>query len=82
LIVARYRDLILLKFGMKVRRILEASISSSYGVLLSIPFTCPLKALTSVAEVILFLEIDLSNLFLSIGSLTEATGLSKMNDGL
>jgi hypothetical protein len=46
------------------------------GVLLSIPFTCSLKTLTGTAEVILVLEINLGNLFLSIGSLAEATGLS------
>ena len=45
-------------------------------ILLSIPFACTLKALTSTAEVMLFLEINLSDLFFSISSLTEATSLS------
>lgn len=46
------------------------------GVLLRIPFTCSLKALTGTTEVILVLEINLGNLFLSISGLAEAAGLS------
>jgi hypothetical protein len=52
------------------------------SILLSIPITCTLKALTSMAEIILLLKVNLSNLFFPISSLTEATGLSKMNDSL
>jgi hypothetical protein len=46
------------------------------GVLLSIPITCSLKTLTSPTEVILVLEINLGNLFLSISGLAEAASLS------
>jgi len=74
-LIASYRNLVFLQFGMEICRIFKAGIGSSSGILLSIPFTCTLKALTGTAKVILFLEVNLCDLFLSVGRLTETTGL-------
>lgn len=62
--------------------IMERYGNSRSGVFLGVPLASPHVAFASLPQVVRFLEIDLSNLFLSVGSLSEAATFREVDDSL
>ena len=71
-------------FGVNnyVVKLLYEGLHSRLCVFLGIPFGSTLIAVTGLAQVVQLLEIDLTNLFLSVCCLTEPARLRQMCDGL